>query len=72
MRVLHAVNYHRLTWGTDRAWDKTIQMSRDDGIDAVVFARDSRALPPGLRGKARAFIDGIYAREAVREFRANS
>jgi glycosyltransferase involved in cell wall biosynthesis len=69
MKVLHAVNYHRLTWGTDRAWDKTIQLSRDDGIDALVFARDSRALPAGLRGKARAFVGGIYAREAVREFR---
>ena len=55
MKVLHAVNYHRLTWGTDRAWDKTIQLSRDDGIDAAVFARDSRALPLGLNGKVRAF-----------------
>jgi glycosyltransferase involved in cell wall biosynthesis len=69
MKVLHAVNYHRFTWGTDRAWDKTIQLSRDDGIEAAVFARDSKALPPGLRGKVQAFAGGIYAREAVREFR---
>lgn len=70
MKVLHAVNYHRLTWGTDRAWDKTIQLSRDDGIDVVVFARDSRDLPPGLAGKVRAFVGGVYSREAVHAFRA--
>ncbi len=70
MKVLHAVNYHRFTWGTDRAWDKTIQMSRDDGIDVAVFARDSRALPPGLRGKIRASVSGVYAPEAVRAFRS--
>src|SRR5262249_53484284 len=68
--VLHAVNYHRFTWGSDRAWDGTIQLSRENGIDAVVFSRDSKALSQSVRGRARAFIGGIYASEGVRAFQA--
>jgi len=70
MKVLHAVNYHRFTWGSDRAWDGTIQLSRENGIDAVVFSRDSKALSQSVRGRARAFIGGIYASEGVRAFQA--
>jgi glycosyltransferase involved in cell wall biosynthesis len=69
MKVLHAVNYHRQIWGSDRAWDRTIELSREHGFDVTVFARDSRALSPGLKGAARAFFSGIYAREGVRGFR---
>ncbi len=69
MKVLHAVNYHRQTWGSDRAWDRTFELSRAAGIDVALFARDSKALHIGLRGKVRAFVDGVYSREVVRAFR---
>jgi glycosyltransferase involved in cell wall biosynthesis len=70
MKVLHAFNHHRTTWGSDRARDRTIAVAQQSGIDTVVFSRDSRKLPPGLSGKVRAFVNGIYARDAVRAFEA--
>ena len=69
MKVLHAANYHRQTWGSDRAWDETIALSRRSGLEVALFARDSRALPEGLQGKAIAFFSGVYAPEAVADFR---
>ena len=68
MRVLHVANYHRLTWGSDKAWEKTIRRSQDAGIETALFSRDSRALSPGLTGKMRAFVGGLYPREAVAAF----
>lgn len=68
MKVLHACNYHRSAWGSDKAWDKTIRLSQEAGIDAAVFSRDSKDLPAGLRGKLQAFAGGIYPREGVRAF----
>src|SRR6185369_7581040 len=69
MRVLHALNYHRFTWGSDRAWDKTIRLSEERGIEVAAFVRDSRTLPPGWAGKAQAFFSGIYSRSGVGDFR---
>ena len=69
MKVLHAVNYHRQTWGSDRAWDRTIELSRRNGFEVEVFSRDSRDLPQGLEGKVRAFVGGVYAPGAVADFR---
>lgn len=68
MRVLHVFNRHRGGGGADNAWDATIRISAESGLDIGIFSRDSRDLPPGLRGKLRAFIGGIYPRDAVRDF----
>lgn len=68
MKVLHALNYHRAAWGSDIAWADTIRLSQQEGIEVGVFSRDSKSLPPGWRGKAQAFIGGLYAREAIRDF----
>jgi glycosyltransferase involved in cell wall biosynthesis len=68
VKVLHAFNNHRSTWGSDKAWANTVRVSREAGIETAMFSRDSSALPPGWRGKARAFVGGIYAAEGVRAF----
>lgn len=68
MRVLHAYNIHRGFGGSDRATENTIEVLRDRGIVVEEFVRDSRSLPPNLAGKITAFVGGIYAAEAVREF----
>jgi hypothetical protein len=66
MRVLHVYNRHRGGGGSDNAWDATIRLSREQGFDVQTFERDSRSLPPGLGGRARAFFSGLYAPDAVR------
>lgn len=68
MKVLHAYNRHRGGGGADDACEATLRISSDKGIEVGVFARSSRDLPPGLRGRVRAFFGGLYARTAVREF----
>lgn len=68
MKVLHVFNRHRSGGGSDNAWDETIRRSREHGIEVHVFERDSRTLPGGFAGKARAFASGLYAREAVKAF----
>ena len=68
MKILHVYNRHRGGGGGDDACDTTIRVSRENGLDIEVFARSSLDLPPGLRGKTRAFFGGVYARGAVREF----
>lgn len=70
MRALHAYNTHRGFGGSDRATAATIAALRAHGVEVEEFARDSRTLPAGLPGKLRAFAGGLYAAEAVREFRA--
>ncbi len=68
MRILHAYNRHRGGGGSDNAWDETIRRSIAHGIDVHRFERDSRDLPAGIAGKARAFASGLYAREAIAAF----
>jgi glycosyltransferase involved in cell wall biosynthesis len=68
MKVLHALNYHRAAWGSDQAWEKTIRLSAESGMEVAVFSRDSKALPSGLAGKAKAFVSGLYAAEGIRGF----
>lgn len=70
MRVLHVCNYHRTTWGSDRAWSSTIAVSRAAGMDVHVFSRDSASLPGGTRGRVRAALDAVRPGEAVRSFAA--
>jgi glycosyltransferase involved in cell wall biosynthesis len=70
LRVLHAYNAHRGFGGADRARDTTIIALRAGGVDVGEFVRDSRTLAPTLVGKAIAFVGGLYAAEAVREFEA--
>ncbi|MBV8593567.1 MAG: glycosyltransferase family 4 protein [Caulobacteraceae bacterium] len=67
MKVLHALNYHRAAWGSDQAWEKTLALSRQSGLDVRVFSRDSRTLR-GLGGRSTAFVSGIYAPESLRDF----
>lgn len=68
MKVLHVFNRHRNGGGSDNAWDATIALSKRKGVDVHTFERDSGQLPAGLHGKLKAFADGIYAREATRDF----
>jgi glycosyltransferase involved in cell wall biosynthesis len=70
MKVLHAFNSHRGAWGSDNAWADTIRLSRESGLEVSIFSRDSKTLPPGLRGKVQAVVGGIYARDAIRDFSA--
>jgi glycosyltransferase involved in cell wall biosynthesis len=68
MRVLHANNLHRGIGGIARAVEDMVELQRQGGQEADLFARDSRSLA-GLRGRFVAFAGGLYARDAVREFR---
>ena len=68
MRVLFVNNQHRGIGGSDSACNTLIRICRERGLEVGIFARDSKSLPPGLKGKAQAFFGGIYARSAVREF----
>lgn len=68
MRVLHAYNAHRGFGGSDRTTAATIAVLRGRGVEVEEFVRDSRDLPPTLAGKAAAFVGGLYAAGAVREF----
>lgn len=70
MKILHVFNRHRGGGGADNAWDATIALSRRRGLDVATFERDSRLLPPGLRGKFSAFANGLYGADAVRAFAA--
>lgn len=68
LRVLHAFNRHRGGGGSDKAWDETIRLSREQGIEVSLFERDSRAISRGFAAKMATFASGLYAREAVRAF----
>ena len=54
--------------GSDNAWDETIRISREGGLEVEEFCRDSRDLPHNLMGKARAFFSGLYSNSAVQDF----
>jgi len=68
MKVLHAYNRHRSGGGSDNAWEQTIGISRERGLDVEVFCRDSSDLADNAFGKLKAFSSGIYARNSVAEF----
>jgi glycosyltransferase involved in cell wall biosynthesis len=68
MKVLHAFNSHRTSWGSDNAWAETIRLSQESGLEIGIFSRDSKNLPAGWRGKTQAFLSGIYGRGAVQDF----
>lgn len=66
MHILHAYNVHRGIGGADSARDATLAALRQSHARIATFVRDSRDLPPGMGGRIRAFVGGIYAREAVK------
>ena len=65
---MHIYNRHRGGGGSDNAWDATIRLSRQRGLDIHEFSRDSRDIPSGLAGRLKAACSGIYAHGVVREF----
>jgi len=69
MRVLHVYNLHRGGGGADNAALATINAQRENGIEVETFVRDSRDIPLNLSGKLRAFLTGLYARDAVASFK---
>lgn len=69
MRILQAYNLHRGFGGSDIATRASIAALGDADADVHLFERDSKTLPPGLLGRVRAFTGGLYARDAVRDFR---
>lgn len=70
LRVLHAYNLHRGGGGADNATLATIAALRKQGIEIATFVRDSRDIQNTLGGKLHAFIEGLYARQAVEDFAA--
>lgn len=68
MRILHVNNTHRGFGGSDISCTQVIDLCIQRGLNVQVFAKDSKNLPTGLRGKIQAFFSGIYARSAVKEF----
>ena len=68
MRILHVNNWHRGFGGSDNACRIVINLCRRRGLDIIVFERDSKLLPEGIRGQFTAFTNGIYAGSTVREF----
>jgi len=70
IRVVHAYNLHRRGGGSDDGTLATVRLQRAAGLDVETFSRDSRELKPGLRGEVSAFINGLYASGAVRQFAA--
>ncbi len=68
LRVLHAYNLHRGGGGADNATIATIAALRESGVEVDTLVRDSRDIPDTTSGKVRAFVSGLYAREAVAEF----
>jgi glycosyltransferase involved in cell wall biosynthesis len=68
LKILHVNNRHRGVGGSDIYCDEVIQMCIDHDLDVRVFEKDSKQLPAGIRGKLKAFFNGIYAPSAVREF----
>lgn len=68
MKVLHAFNRHRGIGGSDNAWEETIRISREGGLEIEEFSRNSRDISPNLMGKAQAFFSGLYSRSAVQDF----
>jgi len=67
-RVLHAYNLHRGGGGADNATHATIAVLREAGWTVDEFMRDSGSLGDGLGAKIGAFVDGLYARSAVKAF----
>lgn len=68
MKVLHVYNEHRGGGGADSATHATIAALRGAGVEVDEFAMDSRTLPGGLAGKFKAFVNGLYAADALRSF----
>ncbi|QPJ61566.1 MAG: glycosyltransferase family 4 protein [Candidatus Nitronauta litoralis] len=68
MKVLHAYNRHRGIGGSDNAWDETIRISREGGLEIGEFSRNSRDIVPNILGKAQAFFSGLYSKSAVEDF----
>ncbi len=68
MKVLHAYNRHRGIGGSDNAWDETIRISREGGLEIEEFSRNSRDISSNLLGKASAFFSGLYSKTAVQDF----
>lgn len=69
-KVLKVYNLHRSRGGADVAAEATAALLREKGIHVETFVRSSRDLPPGVRGRLKAFISTIYASEAVKSFPA--
>lgn len=68
MKVVQAFNRHRRGGGSDNAGQATIDVLQSHAVSVVPFIYDSSDLQAGLRGRLRAFLDGLYARDAVRRF----
>lgn len=68
MRILHVYNRHRGGGGADNAWDATIRISLEHGLDVHHFERSSLDIAPGISGRVNAFLSGLYARRSVAQF----
>lgn len=68
MKVVQAFNRHRHGGGADNAAQATVDVLQNHGVSVIPFVYDSRDLRAGLRGRLKAFLDGLYARDAVRRF----
>lgn len=70
MKVLHAFMQPRSRGGSLAATRATIASLEDRGVEIEVFTRDSRDIPATLVGRLSTAANAVYARSAVRQFKA--
>jgi glycosyltransferase involved in cell wall biosynthesis len=68
LRVLYAYNESRFAGGANNAPLATMAIAREHGLEAELFRRSSRDLPPGLRGRFEAAACAIRPPESVKAF----
>lgn len=70
MKILYVYNQHRGGGGANAAFEATIALSRNHGLDVDVFTRSSNRLRSGLIGRAIEGVNAFYQRESLHEFQA--
>ena len=70
MRVLYAYNESRYAGGANNAPLATMAVAREHGLEAELFTRSSRDLPPGLKGRIEAGLGAIRPPDSVKDFDA--
>ena len=69
MRIIQVTNWHRHGGGSDYIASATTDQLRSQGHYVLLMAHDSRSLDGTLRGRAEAFLRGIYSPRARSEMR---
>lgn len=70
MKILQVHNRYRNRGGEESVVDATANALQQKGVEVILAEKGPGDLPPGLRGKIRASLSGIYSFTAAREMRA--